>query len=211
MSTMPGHPHPAGANPPHAAPGTTGAVGCGWNLVALSAAEPQPWRNGGGVTRELLAFPGATDWRVRISVADVTAPGPFSRFAGIERWFAVLEGDGVVLRVDGVPHPVGPSGPALRFSGEAGTDCELRGGPTLDFNLMAAPGCGRLDRLDGPRVFTAPAGALIGLYAHAAGGRIVVDGTSTEVPAGHLAWQLAEAPLRGEAHGAGALFLEVSP
>jgi hypothetical protein len=59
------------------------------------------WRNGGGVTRELLTWPGGQAWAVRMSVADVHAPGPFSRFDGIERWFAVLEGAGVELRVGG--------------------------------------------------------------------------------------------------------------
>ena len=59
---------------------------------------PQPWRNGGGVTRELLAWPDGGDWRVRVSVADIDADGPFSAFPGVERWFAVLEGAGVALR-----------------------------------------------------------------------------------------------------------------
>ncbi|EGD04024.1 hypothetical protein B1M_13530, partial [Burkholderia sp. TJI49] len=45
-----------------------------------------PWKNGGGVTREIAAFPpgaalDAFAWRV--SVADVGAAGPFSRFDGI--------------------------------------------------------------------------------------------------------------------------------
>ena len=41
------------------------------HTVALSSATPQAWRNGGGVTRELLAWPAADAWRVRVSVADV--------------------------------------------------------------------------------------------------------------------------------------------
>ena len=50
------------------------------------------WRNGGGRTRELLAWPDAADWKVRVSVADVESDGPFSAFPGVQRWFAVLEG-----------------------------------------------------------------------------------------------------------------------
>ncbi|HZW73458.1 MAG TPA: HutD family protein, partial [Caldimonas sp.] len=34
-----------------------------------------PWKNGGGVTRELLALRPGGDWRVRISVADVARDG----------------------------------------------------------------------------------------------------------------------------------------
>jgi environmental stress-induced protein Ves len=35
---------------------------------------------------------------LRISVAEITRDGPFSAFAGVQRWFAVLEGAGVMLR-----------------------------------------------------------------------------------------------------------------
>ena len=28
-----------------------------WNLVRLADLAPQPWKNGGGTTRELLAWP----------------------------------------------------------------------------------------------------------------------------------------------------------
>lgn len=55
---------------------------------------PQPWRNGGGVTRELATGPG---WRV--SVADLTAAGRFSSYPGTSRLFTPLD-DGVVLAVD---------------------------------------------------------------------------------------------------------------
>jgi environmental stress-induced protein Ves len=58
--------------------------------MALGHASEQTWRNGGGSTRELLAWPEATDWQARISVAEITRDGPFSAFAGVQRWFAVL-------------------------------------------------------------------------------------------------------------------------
>ena len=44
-----------------------------WNLVQLADVAPQPWKNGGGTTRELLAWPDAASWRVRLSVAEVAA------------------------------------------------------------------------------------------------------------------------------------------
>ena len=54
-----------------------------------------PWKNGGGLTREVLASPAAAglerfDWR--ISTAEVRVAGPFSAFPGIERTLCVLEG-----------------------------------------------------------------------------------------------------------------------
>mgnify|MGYP003694612933 CR=1 FL=1 len=38
---------------------------------------------------------------MRVSVADVATDGPFSTFAGVDRWFAVLDGAGVVLTIGG--------------------------------------------------------------------------------------------------------------
>ena len=70
-------------------------------LVLGADIAPQRWRNGGGWTRELLAWPDAAGWQVRLSVADVERDGPFSAFPGVQRWFAVLEGEGVELTVDG--------------------------------------------------------------------------------------------------------------
>ncbi|MDO8252256.1 MAG: HutD family protein, partial [Rhodoferax sp.] len=75
-----------------------------WRLVQLADAVPRPWRNGGGVTRELLAWPQADDWIWRMSVAEVAHSGPFSRFEGVQRWFAVLGGAGVRLSVGGETH-----------------------------------------------------------------------------------------------------------
>ncbi len=42
-----------------------------------STATPVPWKNGGGVTRELLRLPAGSgdDWTLRISVADIAADG----------------------------------------------------------------------------------------------------------------------------------------
>jgi environmental stress-induced protein Ves len=69
--------------------------------VAIQADQvaAQAWRNGGGQTRELLAWPNASDWKLRISRADIASDGPFSAFAGVQRWFVVISGKGVVLHM----------------------------------------------------------------------------------------------------------------
>ena len=54
-----------------------------WALIRLNEVAPVPWRNGGGVTRELLAWPSPGDWALRISVAEVERDGPFSRYPGV--------------------------------------------------------------------------------------------------------------------------------
>ncbi|HEX6016846.1 MAG TPA: HutD family protein [Burkholderiaceae bacterium] len=112
-----------------------------------------PWRNGGGTTRDLLAWPDPAAWRLRISVAAIERDGPFSDFIGIERWFAVLQGSGVALQLGSVRREVRRGAPPLRFDGALAPMCWLLDGPTSDLNLLvrrdagtaamqdAAPGC----------------------------------------------------------------------
>jgi uncharacterized protein len=78
-----------------------------------------------------IAF--AADWRV--SVADVDTGGLFSAFPGIDRVITLVEGEGMVLTVDGTPHPVGPLSP-FAFSGDAATDCRLEAGAVRNVNVM---------------------------------------------------------------------------
>ena len=136
-----------------------------WQSVAAADVAPQPWKNGGGLTRELLAWPTREDWRVRISVADVTANGPFSCFDGVQRWFAVLQGAGVRLTVDGQLFDLRRSSPAFSFDGAAAVECELIDGPTQDFNLMLRDARGGLRRIGGTMQARPDAASLIAVYA----------------------------------------------
>jgi uncharacterized protein len=97
-----------------------------------------PWRNGGGVTREVAIDGGRDDFRWRISIADVAADGPFSVFEDCGRVIALLRGAGMVLTVDGVPYAVDRPFVPFRFEGDAATDCRLVAGPVTDFNVIHA-------------------------------------------------------------------------
>ena len=105
------------------------------NVVKLDDVAAQPWRNGGGVTRALLAWPNANDWTLRLSVADIEADGPFSAFPGVKRWIVALTGVGMEL---GEPFNfrIEPGMPSYRFEGEYTPMCTLIDGPTTDLNLM---------------------------------------------------------------------------
>lgn len=117
--------------------------------LALRADDvaPTAWRNGGGRTRELFAWPPGADWKLRVSLADIDADGPFSAFPGVRRWFAVLSGAGVVLHfADGDRRLDTGTGP-LAFDGAAAPGCSLVAGPTRDLNLMLRGGAtGRMER-----------------------------------------------------------------
>ena len=121
----------------------------GLAIVHADDVAPSPWKNGGGVTRELLRVPplqqatgsAADDWLLRISLADIAADGPFSPFDGVTRWFAVLSGHGVDLRwplADGgvMRKLVTPRSEPVEFDGACAPDCRLIDGPTRDLNIM---------------------------------------------------------------------------
>ncbi|MEU6674192.1 HutD family protein [Streptomyces sp. NPDC046925] len=118
------------------------------DVLRWSQYRSMPWKNGGGTTREVAAgtvpaTPASAqtadgfDWRV--SVADVDAAGPFSSLPGIDRVITPVEGEGMVLTVDGASHPVGPLRP-FAFSGDATTDCRLDAGPVRNMNVMTRRG-----------------------------------------------------------------------
>jgi environmental stress-induced protein Ves len=179
-----------------------------WVLVPLASVTPQPWRNGGGLTRELLPWPSPADWRVRLSIADVQAAGPFSRFEGVERWFAVLEGEGVVLRIGGDAHRLTRDSEPLRFDGAAAVDCKLLANTTRDFNLMAAPGRSRMHRVRRKLAFSTRGPALLALYAHDQPARVALGDEGLDVPAFHLAWRAVDGPAGGTVSGEDALWME---
>ena len=150
------------------------------STVHTDDVTPRPWRNGGGTTRELLALPAGEAWRVRVSVADVVVDGPFSAFADVSRWFAVIDGAGVVLTVDGVERRCTIAGEPLAFAGDADTRARLIDGPTRDLNLMLR-GIGGAMRSVVPGEAFRPGSRQCGLYATIAGELRTVP-TSREAP-----------------------------
>ena len=158
-----------------------------WHVVSAQDVAPQRWRNGGGWTRELLAWP-SDDWVLRLSVADIESDGPFSAFDGVQRWFGVVQGDGV--RLLGREFRVGDG--LLSFDGALGPNCQLIDGPTRDFNLMHRRGRGRVSIGDPP-----PTADWIGLFT--AEGGFLND--KVNIPPFSLAW--AEAPAQCKFEGRG--------
>lgn len=182
-----------------------------WNLIRLDDVKPVPWRNGGGVTRELLAWPGAADWRVRMSVAEVAQDGPFSRFDGVQRWFAVLAGAGVRLRLEDASHELTVRSPPFEFDGGAATDCMLIAGATQDFNLMLRGSVGRMTRVRGAHAAGCRAGALVALYAGRSGAAAVAGEETSEIAPQTLAWRILEADMAPRVQSQDALWMEIEP
>ena len=113
--------------------------------MILRAAERAsvPWKNGGGLTREVAVHPphgdlGSFDWRV--SLAEVHRGGPFSAFPGIDRHMAVISGrlelsipGRDVLNLSAATAPVS-------FPGEAAVYAEPLREPVTDLNVMTRRG-----------------------------------------------------------------------
>ncbi|MCO4236776.1 HutD/Ves family protein [Pseudarthrobacter raffinosi] len=113
-------------------------------IIRFAELRSEPWRNGGGVTRELASHPkaasaqdGAWDWRV--SIADVSKAGDFSAFPGMERVLTVIDGELLLLTVDGAEHPLEKYRP-FRFSGEAAAHGALPTGDIRDLNVITRTG-----------------------------------------------------------------------
>ena len=133
------------------------------HLVRFADCTPEPWANGGGVTRVIAKgqFDGGTaDYDWRLSVADVSASGAFSKLPGVDRVITLTDGPGLLLTIDGQEHTLEPFQP-LAFAGEADTECEVAE-PTRDFNVMTRRGvcvatvsiCAGSETLDAPGDYT---------------------------------------------------------
>ena len=182
-----------------------------WRLVELAQVAPSPWRNGGGVTRELAAWPDAQDWVWRMSVAQVERGGPFSRFDGVRRWFAVLSGAGVRLELDGLSQELTRGSAPLAFDGATPVDCRLIDGATQDFNLMVrGDRPAQMTRLAGIHHLTATEATTVAVYALSAAAQITLNHETLTLPPQWLAWQTLIPGAKVQVDAAGALWMEIS-
>jgi hypothetical protein len=116
-------------------------------LIRSREYKTMPWKNGGGTTTEIAVFPpgaGMEAFAWRLSMACVEREGPFSIFPGIDRSIAILEGEGLCLRVEGeddvcLDNALAP----FQVPGDVPACAEPIGGPVLDLNLMSRRECWR--------------------------------------------------------------------
>jgi uncharacterized protein len=182
-----------------------------WHRIALNDVVPTPWRNGGGMTRELVVFPVREHWHWRMSVAAIASAGPFSRFEGVERWLAVPHGQGVRLSVDGVSQTLTAASEPLAFGGGAEVLCEPLGGSTLDFNLMVRQGRGHMQRVRGDVALAVASGSAIALWSGDGKARATFEGQAMELPPGCLAWRHLDLGGRVEVSVPNGLWMEIAP
>ena len=111
----------------------------------------------------------AFHWRA--SIAEISADGPFSTFAGIDRVIVLLGGEGAHLRSnDGViDHRLDTPLAPFVFAGEVAIDASLIGGASSDFNIMTRRDIARSDvrtLIDDERLDACSAGVLFPARGH---------------------------------------------
>ncbi len=113
-------------------------------ILRADSHRRMPWKNGGGETVEIAVWPpeaGLDDFDWRVSMAHVVQDGPFSSFPGIDRTLSLLEGQGIVLEVEGrasldltrLHEPV-------MFPADVPVTAKLIAGPIADLNVMSRRG-----------------------------------------------------------------------
>ena len=98
------------------------------------------WLNGMGVSWDIASDPhsaGTSDFGWRFAIARIDADVPFSRYEKVDRIFTLIEGNGLVLDLEGsgtiivnrmhAPHA---------FPGDVPTACRLNSGPCRALNLF---------------------------------------------------------------------------
>ncbi|WP_166788175.1 HutD family protein [Cryobacterium glaciale] len=98
-----------------------------------------PWRNGAGVTSEILVSPAVGDFDWRLSIATVDSTAPFSTFAGVDRCLLALSEQGLDLIDQGRLVRLGEF-ESHSFAGENEVASANVARPTLDLNLMTRRG-----------------------------------------------------------------------
>lgn len=131
-------------------------------VLRRSGHTTMPWKNGGGITREVARAPsaaGLADFDWRISIAEMTADGPFSPFPGVDRIIVPLDGEGLTLTVDGTRHRLARHQP-FAFDGGGHTTCQIPA-PARDLNVMTRRGRATATlQVVGPQGLTRVAGAI---------------------------------------------------
>jgi len=105
--------------------------------IARSSWTSQPWKNGRGVTHEIVRWPAGDAYDVRVSLADDTEPATFSLFPGYTRWsFLAAPAPISLVETHGPTVELLALGDHLRTAGETQLTSILPAGPTQLLNVL---------------------------------------------------------------------------
>lgn len=111
--------------------------------LPASSWRTQPWKNGGGISHEIVRWPETGDFDVRVSVADVDREGQFSTFPGYRRWTVLLTSVPVLIGT----HWLFRTGQLVELAGEDVIVARIPVRTVTLLNVFGRPGtvvgCGR--------------------------------------------------------------------
>jgi environmental stress-induced protein Ves len=179
-------------------------------LIRFADLPRLPWKNGGGATVELAVDPpgaGFDGFGWRVSAAEIRESGPFSRFDGVDRTLALLDGEGLALDFGDRTLEASREGEPVAFRGEEPVIGRPLGGFVRDLNVMTRRAVWRAEVAS--RTFEPeaafPTGAEVRMFvarsacAIDVSGRLVAPGPRDAIilDAGEVATAAGTAPARG--------------
>jgi len=111
-------------------------------VIDVNSAPIFQWANGKGARREIAmeSLPGgeAGSFGWRVGIAFYKTDAPFSSFIGVDRWIAVIKGQGITMRSDEgkIDLKLGQPLQPYSFPGEANIDSHSLGGQSELFNVL---------------------------------------------------------------------------
>lgn len=107
-------------------------------ILSFASLPSRPWGNNAGRVKDLAAGPadeaGTPGWR--LAAATIERSGPFTRFEGMDRITVPVEGELLLLDVDGTRHAMERFRP-LRYPGDVPTSASLPTGEVTVLNAFA--------------------------------------------------------------------------
>lgn len=98
------------------------------------------WANGRGVSYEVVReSDDSGEWLWRVAIAPISEDGPFSVLNEVHRELTLVEGEGLILTIDGNMVEC-RRGEVVDFSGDAHTHAALTRGTVVDLNVMSRVG-----------------------------------------------------------------------
>ncbi len=104
-------------------------------IIPPTEFKTMPWKNGGGITHEILKEEHGGKLLWRLSIAEVASDGPFSLFPGLSRILTIIDGNGLVLQAPDRALSALPFSPVV-FSGDLPISSKRIGGNVRDFNVI---------------------------------------------------------------------------
>jgi environmental stress-induced protein Ves len=112
-------------------------------VLRVVARSASPWKNGGGTTYQIAAFPhdsGLDDFQWRVSTAEVATCGAFSSFPGIDRILTIIDGALEIAIDDSRGVRLDPTSAGISFTGDQRVWGSPIGGTATDLNVMVRRG-----------------------------------------------------------------------